>query len=136
MNGILVFMTDNTGRDRTEGTVEDGEQVAVGRGNRQQNMRAGDVHVGGAGEFPAWKLTEMSSDIRALVAQNLPNRVERLERLEVVVRPGPPPEVIVRPLAHDTVNLSVRMIAIIFLVALVAVLALVAWLVFLQVANV
>lgn len=103
--------------DRVEGVVGDeAGQASQGKRNQQQNMRAGDVHVGASGEFPAWKLMEMASDIRALVAQNLPIRVDRLERLEVVVRPGPPPEVTVRPLAHDTVNLSVRMIVIIILV--------------------
>lgn len=124
-------------RDTTTGTVgDDADQVSQGKRNQQQNMRAGDVHVSGAGEFPNWKLMEMASDIRALVNERLPSRVERLERLEVVVRPGPPPEVVVRPIANGTVNLSARMILVIFLVALFAVVGLVAWLVFLQVANV
>lgn len=130
--------------DSTTGTVgNDADQVAQGKRNQQQTMRAGDVHVGASGDFPVWKLMEMAADIRALVLQmddlpykvgRLTDQVGRLERLEVVVREGP--EVVIRPVAHDTINLSVRMIAIIFLVALVAVLALVAWLVFLQVARV
>lgn len=124
-------------RDATTGTVgDDAGQAAQGKRNQQQNMRAGDTYVGTQEGFPVWRLIEMAADIRALISERLPSRVERLERLEVVVRPGPPPEVVVRPIANDTVNLSVRMIVIIFLVALVAVLALVAWLVFLQVANV
>lgn len=116
-----------------------------GRDDRTQTMRAGDTYVGTQEGFPVWRLLEMAADIRALVAQmddlpfkvgRLTDQVGRLERLEVVVKPGPPPEVIVRPVTHDTVNLSIRMIVVIFSVALVAVLALVAWLVFLQVANV
>lgn len=127
----------NTGGGASvKGDAETGQFTGRDDRKNQQNMRAGDVHVAASGNFPDWKLIEMATDIRALVAQRLPERVDRLEKLEVVVRPGPPPEVIVRPIANDTVNLSVRMIVIIFLVALVAVLGLVAWLVFLQVARV
>lgn len=110
----------------------------TGRDDRSQSMRAGDTYVGAAGDFPLWKLIEMDGNIRALVIQmdDLPNRVGRLERLEVVVKPGPPPEVIVRPLSHDTVNLSVRMILVVVLVAFLIVVSMVAWLVYLQVANV
>lgn len=132
--------------DKVEAAVGDGaDQVAQGKRNQQQNMRAGDTYVGSPGDFPIWKLMEMAADIRVLVSQmdDLPNKVGRLtdqvgrlERLEVVVKPGPPPEVVIRPVAHDTVNLSVRMIAVIFLVALVVVLVLVAWLVLIQVARV
>lgn len=130
-------MSDST----IKGAVgDDADQVAQGSRNRQQaqTMRAGDTYVGAAGDFPLWKLIEMDGNIRALVIQmdDLPNRVGRLERLEVVVKPGPPPEVIVRPLSPDTVNLSVRMILVVVLVAFLIVVSMVAWLVYLQVANV
>lgn len=79
------------------------------------------------------KLLEIGGTVNHLVIQmdNLPHRVDRLERLEVVVRPGP--EVILRPATHDSVTLSAKTLIFIFLVALLAVLALVAWLVYLQI---
>lgn len=123
--------------DTTTGTVgDDAAQVAQGKRNQQQTMRAGDVHVGASGDFPVWKLVEMSSDIRSLIAQRLPERVDRLERLEVVVRPGLPPEVIVRPLPNDTVHLSVWMIAVIIIVVMAIALGMAAFLIYSQVANV
>lgn len=127
--------------DTTTGTVgDDADQVAQGKRNQQlYSSPQQSVTFTNPDSMQLWvKLLEVANTVSNLVIQmdDLPNRVGRLERLEVVVKPGPPPEVIVRPLAHDTVNLSVRMIVVIFLVSLVAAMALVAWLVFLQVANV
>lgn len=132
--------------ETTTGEVEgDSENVAVGTRNRQRtdsrSQRQGDtqqnVNFSNPDSMHLWmKLMEVASIVNSLVLQmdDLPNRVGRLERLEVVVKPGP--EVIIRPAAHDTVNLSVRMIVIMFVVALFLSLALAVFLIYWQVANV
>lgn len=138
-------MADNTGRDRTEADVgDDAGQAAIGKGNQQQSsdnrsrprqdMRGGDTYFGKPDDMQVWvRLLDMAAQIREITAQ-----MDRLERTEVVVRPGP--EVVIRPSTPapvpDSVNLSVRVIFAILILALVLVVALVVVLIFLRVSNV
>lgn len=136
-------MSETTGRDQTTGTVEGGEQVAVGRGNKQNSRRDSarsdpqqNMFFNNPDNMQIWvKLLDLTADIRDLNTKmdDLPGRVGRLERLEVVVRPSP--EIVVHPVS-DSINLSARVIFTVLAVALLFVLALVGFLLYLQVLRV
>lgn len=82
-------MGDNTGRDRTEGTVDDGEQVVIGRSNRQSNRRYDDnqhnasvTFQGDYGDAAIWReIVGLGKDISAVNIRldDLPDRVKVLE---------------------------------------------------------
>lgn len=126
----------------TGGGASIGGDAKTGRdltGRDSQSQRAGDTYYGGQGgddnRYIFFKMLEMAGDIQALSIKidDIPGRVGRLERTEVVVRPGP--EVIVRPLEQpgDSINLSVKAVIIILAVALLLVLILVVILVVIRV---
>jgi hypothetical protein len=123
--------------DVVDGTVgREADGVVVGKGNTQQSNRAGDINLSGqSNEYAVWfKLLEMADQIRALVRDmdDLPNRVRRLEDVEVIVKAS---EVVIRPRAQDVNSLTDRMLLIILIVMLVAVLVVVATFIFWVISN-
>lgn len=109
----------------------------AGRDDRAQTQRSGDIHFSNQDNWTLYlKLTEMLVDIRSLNVKvealdlkidGLPDRVGRLEKLEVVVRPE------LSSHASESVNLSVRMIIAISFAAFLVVVALIGFLIYLQV---
>lgn len=124
--------------EQTTGTVgSDAENVVIGRSNRQStDSRNQNVTFTSQDNLQLWfKLQEVVSDIRDLRGDvraldlkidGLPDRVGRLEGLEVVVRPA-------AGAAAESVNLSIRMIFTILLIVGLTVLVLVAALIYFQV---
>lgn len=132
--------------DQITGTVgDDAENVAIGKNIRtRQNtdshsQRLGDQTFTFSSNDSLqlmWKLQEMTADIRDAIRDiklldikldNLPDRVGRLEKLEVVVRPEA-----ARP-TEESFNLSVRMIFSILFGVFLIVIVMVGILIYIQV---
>jgi len=105
------------------------------------NQRAGDMYVGTGerNDMSVWvEIMRLSSRIQELTQQmdNLPNRVDQLERTEVIVKPGP--EVMIRQVAVapppvDAIVLTAKTLLIILFVSLILIAILVGWLIYLGV---
>jgi hypothetical protein len=127
---------------------DDAENIVAGKENQQQasrirndpkqSMRSGDVYFNNQDNLQIWmKLIELASKLSDLTMQmdDLPNRVGRLERMEVVVRPGP--EVVIRPIppSTDPTLLTMRSLFTILIVAVIIIGGLIGFAVFWQVIH-
>lgn len=123
--------------DEIKGDVGSGEQAVFGKENLQQKFAPQQtVTFSPPGDMSMWfKILEHGAQIQELFRQmdSLPTRVDKLERVEVVVKPGP--EVIVTRTEAETRNLSVRMIFVVLTVSLLVSLLVVAFLVYVQVTK-
>lgn len=145
----IIAGTENTVKTRTDtggghavGGDVNAEGGFTGRDayRDRQGIRGGDQYFGQTSQsdnMQIWmKILEMAADMRVFAEKldDLPGRVGRLEKTEVVVRPGP--EVVIRPIQQsDSVNLSLRVVYIILIGSLVLVGLLVAVLIFQGLAN-
>jgi len=136
---------DTGGGANVEGGVSTDGGNLTGRDDRRNQQRYDNrndpqqnVNIGGGdgGHFQMWaKILEHGMEIQNLVRQmdNLPDRVTKLERLEVVVKPGP--EVVIKQTATSAGNFSMRALFVVLIIALIVVISLVAFLVYWQVSR-
>lgn len=152
--GAAIGGNADTGGGRMTGRDEN--RYDYRRDSQGGGQRSGDINFGG-GDMNIWsKLLEMKDDIRAVNTDlrdlnrqtaeitrkidDLPGRVARLEKTEIVVHPGPegvirlmPPAVLPNP--PDSVVLSVKALFTILIVAVLLVVALIGVLVFLRLTH-